>query len=131
MFTQHVTGDFYLEVGGPWHCGPDDSSPKRLKYEVLIEYPDQALDEHGFLIDNLAFRRYFDSIGYTVDSCEVIAMKACLHFCRLAQLAHLVCVDVCVPGLACIKYKGVPREMKDSRPLAAQLQGDPLRLEDM
>lgn len=131
MFFQHVTGEFSVEVGGPWHCGPNDDSPKLLNYEVLVEYQDSALDEHGFLVDNLEFKRYFNSLGYTEDSCELMAKKAAEHFCRVAHKADWVYVNICVPGLACIKFKRKPGPDLDLPPLAAQLQGDPLRLEDM
>jgi hypothetical protein len=127
MFYQHVTGDFEVAIGGAYHCGPDDSSPKRLQFEVLVEYPDDALDERGFLIDNLTFQHYFNSIGYTTDSCELIAKHAGEYFCSLATKALWVYVNICVPGLACIKFKARPEPL--APPLAASAAN--LTLEDM
>lgn len=106
MFTQHAKGIFTVEVGGRWHCGPDNTSPKQLVYEVTVQYPDSALDGHGFLIDNLAFQKYFDTIRYTEDSCERIAQHATEFFCGICQHKDSkVDVDICVPGLADIDYE--------------------------
>lgn len=111
MFTQHARGMFKTEVGGKWHCGPDNTSPKQLVYEVTIQYPDNALDSHGFLIDNLAFQRYFDTIRYTEDSCEVLAKKAADFFAGVCHHEDSkVMVDVKVPGLADISYEEVESE---------------------
>ncbi len=108
MFRQHAKGIFTTEVGGQWHCGPDHTSPKQLLYEVTIQYPDSALDSHGFLVDNLAFQQYFDTIRYTEDSCEMLAKKAADWFCGLCQHKEArVDVDICVPGLADIDYTEV------------------------
>lgn len=75
-FTQHATDCFTVEVTGPYHCGPDDTSPRQFKFEVTIEYPDDALDEKGFLLDNLTFKQYFNSLGVTDLSCELLCRKA-------------------------------------------------------
>ncbi len=104
MFTQHATGMFDIEVGGQWHCGPDTNPRQRFSFEVTIEYPDSALDGHGFLIDNLAFQKYFDTLRYTEDSCEMVAMKANAFFRSLCcHRDTKVTVDICVPGLADIE----------------------------
>lgn len=111
MFTQHAKGMFTVEVGGRWHCGPDNTTPKQLAYEVTIEYPDGALDTHGFLIDNLAFQKYFDTIRYTEDSCEMVASKANTFFRGLCLHRDTkVKVDICVPGLADIESEEVEDE---------------------
>ncbi len=128
MFRQHCTGNFSVEVGGQFHCGPDHTSPKILTFDVKIEYPDAALDAHGFLIDNLEFHNYFSSLKYTEDSCELLAKRAADHFCEMAPMAFTVHVDICVPGLADIEYEERP---VDHRPLAAQLQGAPMTMGDL
>lgn len=106
MFVQHATGEFQVDVGGLWHCGPDHTSPKRLVYDVKIVYPDDALDEHGFLVDNESFQQYFGGLGYTEDSCELLAKHCCEYFKQLAQgKAKDIQVDIAVPGLADITYE--------------------------
>lgn len=128
MFHQHAVGNFSVEVGGQYHCGPDHISPKQLVFEVRIEYPDNALDSHGFLVDNLEFHNYFNNLHYTEDSCELVAKKAADYFCGKAPNAIRVHVDISVPGLADIEYEEKPA---DSRPLAVQLQGAPLTMGDL
>src|ERR1041385_2755544 len=108
MYIQHATGSFEVEVGGEWHCGPDHTTPKTLTYDVRIQYPDTALDRHGFLIDNLEFRTYFDNVRYTEDSCELLAKKSADHFTALAPQCYKVQVDICVPGLADIEFDEEP-----------------------
>lgn len=58
-FKQFATNPFTVEVEGPYHCGPDHTSPKTFTYQVEIEYPSDALDDKGFLLDNTAFGDYF------------------------------------------------------------------------
>ncbi len=116
MFTQHAEGNFTLAVGGGYHCG-EAQFQQDLHFNVVIHYPDWALDAHGFLIDNLEFRRYFESIKFTEDSCELLAKKAADHFCDIAPHAIDVHVDIAVPGLADIEYEETP--IRSRRPAAA------------
>lgn len=70
-FEQFAQDTLKIEVEGPYHCGPDHTSPKHFKYEVTIEYPDSALDANGFVLDNLTFRQFFDRCQRTSLSCEL------------------------------------------------------------
>ncbi len=123
MFIQHATGQFRLNVGGEWHCG-DGPEPKILTFDVKIEYPDTALNSHGFLIDNLEFQRYFDTIQYSEKSCELLAWQAADHFFKLAN--HSECrvhCDIKVPGLADIEYVEEERQSAVSKRSLARLKG--------
>ncbi len=125
MFVQHAKGDFWVHVNGDWHCGPDPSNPKRLKYDVRIEYPNEALDCHGFLIDNLEFTRYFDSITETSDSCELLAKNAADYFCQLCKHRETkVNVDITIPGLAGIQYEELESDQEGNQ--IAGIGGDRL-----
>ncbi len=105
MYLQHANGEFQVAVGGDWHCGPDSTSPKKFRYDVQIYYPDDALDNHGFLIDNQCFKTYFDSLGYVEESCELLAKKCADHFNQLAAGKEWrVLVKIMVPDLADITY---------------------------
>jgi hypothetical protein len=111
MFVQHCKGKFTINVGGRWHCGPDHTSPKTLQYDVRVEYPDTALDEHGFLLDNTSFAEYFNRLSYTEDSCELLAKGAAEHFNEACgHKARKIAVDISVPGLADVEYDVEERE---------------------
>ena len=79
-FEQYATGIMNIEVEGDFHCGPDNTSPRDFTWEVLVVYPDEALDEHGFLLDNLEFEEYFKSLKRTNKSCEELIQAACEDF---------------------------------------------------
>lgn len=87
-FQQYVRGLFTIAVTGPYHCGPDHTSPKEFGYEVTLHYPNDALDAEGFLQDNLEFIRYTDeyfvNLGTTDLSCELLARKCALDLCGLS-----------------------------------------------
>lgn len=102
MFTQSADGRFTVEVGGEFHCGPDHTTPKNFGWAVTIDWDDTTLDQHGFLLDNMGFRDYFNKLQFTTDSCELLAIKSAKHFKALAPLAHKVSVSITVPGLATI-----------------------------
>ena len=55
----------------------------------ITEWPDEALDNRGFLLDNMMFRGYFTGLGYTTDSCELLVLAA-KHFKGLATTAKKV-----------------------------------------
>jgi hypothetical protein len=80
---QHAEGEFRAHVlPGTPHCGLDDSSG-HFKYEVLLEFHGEPLDDNGFLLDNTAFQGYFDSLPAIGISCEELADQACLAFVSL------------------------------------------------
>lgn len=105
MFEQEGYGSFTAEVGGDFHCGPDPSSPKTFNWIVKVEWPDDSvLDEKGFLLDNMSFKRYFEALHMVTDSCEILVLKAAKHFRAKAPGAK-VSVSIDVPGLARITNK--------------------------
>lgn len=66
-FTQKANGTFavYLRPNTP-HCGPRTSAhPIRetFSYRVSLTFSQDALDQHGFLVDNTFFRDYFASFN--------------------------------------------------------------------
>lgn len=87
-YHQHASGDFITEiVPGTNHCGIDERRG-HFKFCVDINYLDGALDSHGFLLDNLAFQEYFDSLGPISLSCEQLSQNACNYF--LSQLGDRI-----------------------------------------
>jgi hypothetical protein len=86
MFKQSATGSFTVPIVGDWHCGPDATSPKTFPYRVTAEYPDTALDAHGFLLDNTAFSAYFAEIGRTPvsESCELLCKRIARELATMA-----------------------------------------------
>lgn len=107
MFKQTVSGKFSVDVEGRYHCGPDHTSPKVFDFEVYIEYLKEALDEHGFLMDNLSFAEYFTDLYKTDKSCELLALQAFDDFkLRLQQRAKVLRVAIWgIPGKAKIEYE--------------------------
>ncbi len=104
MFTQTAQGKFTANVSDMFHCGLDHS-PQTFTFRVQIHWPDGALDEHGFLLDNLAFQQYFDGIGSFTESCEMLAKHCEQELAKMcgAKGEH-ISVDIGVPGLADIQY---------------------------
>lgn len=101
MFKQFADGSFSIDVKGEFHCGVDNDSPKIFNWEVEICWSDSALDERGFLLDNMAFRKYFNTLGVTTDSCELLVLKAAKHYwAEVRDRAQTVSVSIQVPGLA-------------------------------
>src|SRR5579863_1463401 len=84
-FNQFAQGKFTIDVTGPYHCGPDHTTPKTFDFEVALRYHEDALDERGFLIDNTHFRQYFNALGTTDLSCERLVRKASQDFYGLVQ----------------------------------------------
>ena len=82
-YAQHALGTFIVELEGPNHCGPVGESPREFNYEVYAQFLDCSLDSRGMLIDNLDFQRYFDSIGSTRLSCELLARQSAEYFVSL------------------------------------------------
>lgn len=106
-FIQRASDSFTIEVHGPYHCGPDHTSPKQFTFEVELSYPESALDENGFLLDNLYFKRYFDGLGCTELSCEQLCRKAA-HDLQLAtdNRADRTTVAIwAIPNHARIEYQ--------------------------
>jgi hypothetical protein len=104
-FVQRAQGSFTVEVHGEYHCGPNHDSPKEFTYEVEIHYPEEALDENGFLLDNLFCGRYFNSLGSTELSCERLARKAAMDLHSAARMAKRTAVGIwAIPGAAKIEY---------------------------
>jgi hypothetical protein len=97
-FQQHAKGSFAVDVQGQFHCGPNHDSPKRFDFEVTIHYPANALDSQGFLLDNTAFKGYFESLGRTELSCELLAKTACEYFDSLAG-DRAQSIDVAIWGI--------------------------------
>lgn len=81
VFAQHAAGDFVVKtVPATSHCGRT-SGNGHFRYCVDINYhSDAALDEHGFLLDNLDFQDYFDSLSDVKISCERMAQEAVNYF---------------------------------------------------
>lgn len=90
IFLQYAQGRFITEVTGPFHCGPNHDSPKVFEYEVTLHYPPDALDDEGFLQDNLTFietvAHYFDRIHTTDLSCERLAQRAARELCEVSPI---------------------------------------------
>lgn len=96
-FRQHAAGDFTCRVvPGTPHCGKDEGTG-HFRYCVDVTYHNKAaLDDNGFLLDNLDFQRWFDGLGPVSISCEALAIEACKHFeARLGdRLKYVDLLDV-------------------------------------
>ena len=67
-------GEFQIETFGDFHCS---TLPRpRVQYHVHIDATDESLDQRGFLFDQLDCPTYFDHIGRSDLSCELLARKA-------------------------------------------------------
>lgn len=106
-FEQFARGTVSLNVKGPYHCGPDNTSPKIFNIEVRIEWPKGCLDSNGFLLDNLFFDEYFKGHNETELSCELLADKCAWDLAALTQWRALnVCVTVwAITDRVCITRK--------------------------
>ena len=105
MIEQRAVDTFSIEVEGPYHCGPDNTSPKSFDYEITIEYLNDALDERGFVLDNLAFREYFAGLKRTSLSCELLCCKCARDLMALTEGKALrVCVAIwAIKEHVCVK----------------------------
>lgn len=94
---QHASGKFSCDVvPGTPHCGKDENRG-HFRYCVDVVYSShEALDDRGFLLDNLDFKHYFDGVTRVSVSCEQLAMDACRYFTRKLEgrLKHVVSIDV-------------------------------------
>lgn len=105
MFRQQATGHFTANVSGPTHCGPDATSPKTYPYEVEIYYTAEAqLDQNGFLLDNLTFDVYFNSIENVDVSCELLAKQA-------AEYLHSLANAICPSCVVRVRIWGIPERV--------------------
>ena len=84
-FEQYATGVMNIEVLGEFHCGPNNESPRDFTWEVQVRYPEGALDEKGFLLDNLLFEEFFDRIRKTSLSCELLCEDCCRRLWELCN----------------------------------------------
>jgi hypothetical protein len=85
MFHQRAHGTFTAPVvPGTPHCGIDDTSLCNCAYRIELVYDDNALDSDGFLLDNTAFRQYFN------DLCQTPVSISCENLCRK------IAADLCV-----------------------------------
>jgi hypothetical protein len=98
MYRQFGYGEFDVYVVGENHCGPNHESPKSFNYEVEVRYPLDALDERGFLLDNLSFQEYFEALHQTSYSCELLATHAACTFWDMAE-GRCEQVRVCIWGI--------------------------------
>ncbi len=106
-FTQSANGTFsvYLRPGTP-HCGPRTrATPLReaFDYQVTIGYHSDALDEHGFLVDNTWFAQYFEAFSHAQIgiSCE----RLC---CLIASdIATVVGSRICKCNAIAVRIKPV------------------------
>lgn len=118
-FIQRAEGDFTVMLAPHTpHCGPDQADfpiPGHFRYEVDVEYDPKALDENGFLLDNLEFKNYFNSLalyGPISMSCEKLCESAEEAFCQRLGDRRKHCHGIKVrlwamPGVS-IEYDGTP-----------------------
>lgn len=102
-FTQEAKGNFTVAVSGPYHCGPNHESPKTFPYRVTVKYPESALDDKGFLLDNTFFQEYFDGLKTVETSCELL-VKHCAEFFWDAASGRAFSV--------CVELWGIPEHAK-------------------
>lgn len=100
MFGQQATGTFNAQtVPGTNHCGKDDG-PAAFEYTVYVPFRKgcDVLDTSGFLLDNLYFQQYFNSLPPITLSCEKLARQAGHHFCEVlgdrARMVEYVAVRI-------------------------------------
>lgn len=82
MFTLERWGEFEVAIQPDTpHCGPDGQILRTFGFYVTVRAGDDALDEHGFLVDNLTLSAYFEKTygdpAHPVNhSCEQISKAA-------------------------------------------------------
>jgi hypothetical protein len=115
-FRQSAEGAFECDVvPGTPHCGID-STHSRFRYHVAITYTSRSvLDSNGFLLDNLTFQAYFNTLGKLRVSCELVAANAVEYFVALLadNMRYVSDVSVCV-----FPFDGVCVEAVHSNPNA-------------
>lgn len=88
MFHQRAIGTFTAPVvAGTPHCGVDSNSLCNCAYRIEMVYGDTALDSDGFLLDNTAFRAYFDEFASrpVSISCENLCKQIAYDLCKLCR----------------------------------------------
>lgn len=76
MYQLQVKHHFVAPVApGSIHCGLDDNpEPRQYDYQVDIEA--DALDDLGFVVDNMSVVTYFNGIDAVRVSCESLCEQA-------------------------------------------------------
>lgn len=108
MFTIRRNDEFITRlVDGTPHCGVG-TGMVTFKYEAWVIVADEGLDMNGFVIDNMEFKKYFDTRTTMDHSCEMACMQAGRHFFKLAARKsggiHILEVCVRIWGLSGIAY---------------------------
>lgn len=97
LFIQRAKGKCNLPVCGDNHCGIQKDYVS-LKYNIVIKCNLEALDDKGFLIDNVEFQKWFEwaeSVSWE-ESCEEICKIVHDAFCRRLEdrLQYVVSIKV-------------------------------------
>lgn len=85
LFTQRANGTAVLPiVADTCHCGIDDTT-LQMEYRICLVWKCDSLDDRGFLLDNLAFASYWQSVATSpIDiSCELLCRKCCADMLSL------------------------------------------------
>lgn len=91
---QHSSGEFSATlIPGTAHCGLSyGTGTGMFKFAIDLSYEGEALDSSGFLLDNLSFQTYFQTLPPISVSCELLAKQASEHFLALlGDRHHFVC----------------------------------------
>lgn len=135
MFQITRKGNFTVKLlPNSNHCGIK-LGMNNFDYEVQIMVDDNYLDSRGFILDNGSIDEYFQNIGKTPLSCELLSREAGFHFWEalvsnsfapgnsLSRSKQIVRIFVRVWGLskiACIDFIWDRRE--GSKPLSAVVE---------
>jgi hypothetical protein len=91
FFTLRREGTFICELSGSIHCGLLPINEFRYQAEICVT--DNGLDSQGFIMDNADIQKYFDSIGATDLSCELLACNTARHFAGVVLNNSHDCVN--------------------------------------
>ncbi len=107
-FTQQAEGTFavYLRPNTP-HCGPRTRAiavRETFEYRIVLTFGKDALDEHGFLIDNTWFSQYFASfdgvqIGISCEKLTCLIADDLARHCG-ARLCQCRALEVAIKPVA-------------------------------
>lgn len=75
-------GEFGIQTYGDNHCGTTDAF--KIRYHLTCECGNK-LDNRGFLFDQINIQNFFESIGRTQLSCELLTIK-----CLEQLLGHIL-----------------------------------------
>lgn len=75
ILTLRRSGRFRLRVRGDAHCGVTSTGELQCGYALVVSASAAGLDAQGFLVEQVSVDRFFQELGETTLSCELLVIE--------------------------------------------------------